>query len=510
MDWLKENKEKIWNKSNSIIEFIIALMLAVTIFNLQTGHKNGSISKILLVMSGAFIILLVGIIIYNFVKYKKDIAKLFVTCIIPIGMMYAILVPLVKVPDEEAHIFRAYDFSCGNFITPLGEENKGEIYVPEQLLKLAQSWNKFDACRYLMAEKTDYQNLVSVDTITKTYFPINYLTGAIGFFVGRMFNINIILMCYIIRLVNFILFILVGYYSIKMIPFGKLMLGIYMFLPMIMQQACSLSADAFINMLAILFISYNLKLMYQESDLTLKQRLIYYIIALSLSVCKYVYFPLTFMSLLLIKNKNISKNKKIKLILISILTSIGASVGWFVFSQKYVDLREYIIVNNVQAIEQLKYIIKNPINYIKVFIKSLEINGESYLFGFTGNALGLLEVSIPALYIIPMTFGLFITPFFEETKKTLDKYQKIIMIIIGLILIALILTGLYLTFSPVGDRIIAGVQGRYFIPVYILFLLAMCLKENSIKIKNIELKYFSIYLLFNIIPILKIITYFVQ
>ena len=107
-------------------------------------------------------------------------------------------------------------------------------------------------------------------------------------------------MCYIIRLVNFILFILVGYYSIKMIPFGKLMLGIYMFLPMIMQQACSLSADAFINMLAILFISYNLKLMYQESDLTLKQRLIYYIIALSLSVCKYVYFPLTFMSLLLI------------------------------------------------------------------------------------------------------------------------------------------------------------------------------------------------------------------
>ena len=254
MDWLKENKDKIWNKSNSIIEFIIALILAVTIFSLQTEHKNGSISKISLVMSGIFIILLVGIIIYNFVKYKKDIAKLFVTCIIPIGMMYAILVPLVKVPDEEAHIFRAYDFSCGNFITPLGEENKGEIYVPEQLLKLAQSWNKFDACRYLMTEKTDYQNLVSVDTITKTYFPINYVTGAIGFFIGRTFNINIILMCYIIRLVNFILFILVGYYSIKMIPFGKLMLGIYMFLPMIMQQACSLSADAFINMLAILFI----------------------------------------------------------------------------------------------------------------------------------------------------------------------------------------------------------------------------------------------------------------
>lgn len=511
MNWIKENKEKIWDKTNAIIEFIIALILAISIFKIQTNYiKFGDISKVSLIITTISCILLLGIIICNFKKYKKEIAKLFVTCIIPIGMMYAILLPIGQVPDEEAHLFRTYDFSCGNFITPLGDENKGEIFIPEQMLELSKSWDKFQACRKLIQEKSDYTKLVSVDTITKTYFPINYLTGAISFFVGRIFNVNIILMCYIIRLINFALFILVGYYSIKIIPFGKLVLSIYMFLPMIIQQACSLSADAFINMIAILFIAYNLKLLYQENNLTLKQRIIYYTLALSLSVCKYVYFPLTFMSLLLIKNKNINKKEKCKIITISTITSVIAAIGWFIFSQKYVDLREHIRIMDIQPIEQLKLIIKNPLQYVNIFRRSLEVSGYEYLFGFTGNALGLLEINIPDVYIVPMTFGLFITPFFEENKKSLEILQKIILVMIAIILIVLILTGLYLTWSPVGANLISGVQGRYFIPVYILFLLAMCCKENNIKVKNIERKYFIIYLLLNIISIIKILMYFAQ
>ena len=52
-------------------------------------------------------------------------------------------------------------------------------------------------------------------------------------------------------------------------------MAIYMLLPMIVQQAASLSADAFINAVSLLFIAYNLKLLYQEKDLDLKQKLIY-------------------------------------------------------------------------------------------------------------------------------------------------------------------------------------------------------------------------------------------
>ena len=161
-------------------------------------------------------------------------------------------------------------------------------------------------------------------------------------------------------------------------------MAIYMLLPMIVQQAASLSADAFINAVSLLFIAYNLKLLYQEKDLDLKQKLIYYVLALSLALCKYVYFPLVFMSLMLIKNKKISKKNRNELIIVSTILAILAAVGWFVFSQKYVDVREYIIKSNFKPIEQLKYILLHPFTYVKILIKNFEANSGFYLFTFVG------------------------------------------------------------------------------------------------------------------------------
>ena len=84
------------------------------------------------------------------------------------------------------------------------------------------------------------------------------------------------------------------------------------------------------------------------------------------------------------------------------------------------------------------------------------------------------------------------------------------MVIVTIILIGLIVTGLYLTWSPLGADIVAGVQGRYFIPVFILTLLAVIKKNNNVKINNIQLKYFIIYLVFNIIPIINLIKFCVN
>ena len=84
------------------------------------------------------------------------------------------------------------------------------------------------------------------------------------------------------------------------------------------------------------------------------------------------------------------------------------------------------------------------------------------------------------------------------------------MVIVTMILIGLIVTGLYLTWSPLGADIVAGVQGRYFIPVFILTLLAVIKKNNNVKINNIQLKYFIIYLVFNIIPIINLIKFCVN
>ena len=74
---------------------------------------------------------------------------------------------------------------------------------------------------------------------------------------------------------------------------------------------------------------------------------------------------------------------------------------------------------------------------------------------------------------------------------------------------SLIQLAMYLTFSPVGANFIGGVQGRYFVPIFILPLLCICMKENYIKLKNPEAVLTGIATILNIIVVLKIFVSFI-
>lgn len=508
---MKEKIDKIYDKIVFILEVVISLVFGINVFMMFCNIQEFNYFSIPRLIVGIFIgILLLALIIWNTIKYKKNIEKLFLTYIIPVGIMFLILIPIDWVPDEDGHAFKTYDISKGNIITPFGENKEGYIYVPRGLMDI---YEHIDAMSYglihsYLKEEANYYDLVPAQTIAKTYFPINYISGALVFVIGRNLNLNIMLTCYIIRLVNFLLSIIVGYYCIKIVPFGKLIFAIYMSLPMMIQQSASMSADVFVNGITLIFIAYNLKLLYQEKDLSLKQKIIYYALVLNISFCKYAYFPLVFISLLLIKNKNISKKSRNQLIIISIILAVFAAVGWFIFGQQYVDVRQNIIDRNVQPIEQMKYIIKNPLKYAKVFLCTLKENGGFYINTFIGSSLGLLNIDIPQAYIIIYTTSLAMLPILEKNEESLEKRQKWLMCGIAVILIALVITGLYLTWSPLQAEIVSGVQGRYFTPVFILILLAAINKNNKAQVNHLEIKYFALYFIMNILTTLELYKLF--
>lgn len=503
---------KVYDNLVFIIEFLLSLIIGVSIYKITYTYQDFHyVSLKYLIVFAVNSLLNLLLIISNIVKYKNIIEKLFLTFIIPIGIAFLMLFPMNQVPDEDGHMFRIYNISLGNFITAFGENNEGEMYVPKVLSELSEQKEEFtysDIHRY-MINKSNYDELVPVQAITKTYNPISYLTGAFTFFMCRLLNVNILLTCYLIRLINFMFFVIAGYYCIKTIPFGKLLLAIYMFLPMIIQQAASLSVDSFVNTVSLLFIVYTIKLLYQKNDLFVKQRIIYYVLAIGIALSKYIYFPLTFMSIMLLWNKNIKKKNSIKLIITSITLSVLLSGAWFLFSQKYVDVRENIINNNVNPMEQIKYIIKNPIQYLLLFMKNIERNGQFYVFSFVGSQLGWLNIIVPGIYITMMLYGLLILPFLEKNEKSLQKQQKFITTLIGIILIILIITGLYITWTGVGVNDILGVQGRYFIPAVILILLSMIKEKQYINVKNIELKYFITYFILNALVLITAFKQFI-
>lgn len=505
-------KSKIYNKIIFLIEILISLIIGVSIYKISYKYQDlGNISIPYTIIFILFTVCLLGIIIINTKKYKENVEKMFLTYTIPIGIVLMIILPMNLVPDEGGHMFKIYDLSLGNIITDMGENGRADIYVPKQMADISESYNfNYSTLHQHLQKKADYNDIVAVQTGAKGYFPLNYVSGALVFFIGRIFNINILLACYIIRLINFIIFCTIGYYCIKIIPFGKLLMAIYMFMPMILQQAASLSADTFINSITLLFIAYNLQLLYQNKDLTIIQRIIYYILAFSIAACKYVYFPLVLMSTLLIKNKTISRQNKIKTIIISITVSIIITICWYLFSQRYIDYRSYITEANVNSTEQIKYILTNPFKYSFVLGKTLLEDAAYYLLAFVGLELGPLTIKIPQIIIMIQLFLLGSIPFFEKNENSLTKYQKMILTVIAVIIIVLILTGLYLTWSPVQYSRIAGVQGRYFIPVFILLILPMINANKNINVKNINIKYFTSFFILNILTLIRVYETFIR
>lgn len=96
----------------------------------------------------------------------------------------------------------------------------------------------------------------------------------------------------------------------------------------------------------------------------------------------------------------------------------------------------------------------------------------------------------------------------EKNKEEFNIKNKIWLMLISAGVILLVEIAMYTGFTPIGAEFIGGVQGRYFIPVYILLLLCLSKKNNYVKIKNSENIYALISAILNLCVITETILYF--
>ena len=129
-----------------------------------------------------------------------------------------------------------------------------------------------------------------------------------------MLNTSIALKAYLGRLSNFIFYIILIYFSLKILPFKKFGALFILLVPMAIQQNSSLSADVMINSCSFLFISYILYLKYSDKSpkkLEVKHKLLLFSLALIISLSKIVYFPICLLLFLIPKEKFSSLNEDI-------------------------------------------------------------------------------------------------------------------------------------------------------------------------------------------------------
>ena len=275
-------------------------------------------------------------------------------------------------------------------------------------------------------------------------------------------------MAYFGRIFNAAVALVLIYFSIKIIPFGKKIIALTALLPIAIEGLTSLSPDAITISSSLFLISYVLSICFNKTKEKIEKKdfIILLITSIVVSLCKIVYLPLIFLVLLIPKEK--FENTKQRLIFTLVIMGLGIVVNlvWLGISSTYLSIYD-------SSSGQVLSVLSNPFNYILMVMYTLMQNFGAYTLGMVGIELGWCEI-VKVLPFVAYAFValLVIATLSTNNKKlVITKKYYIIFAIVSLIIIGLILTSLYVQWTQPGSNIIVGVQGRYFLPILPVMLL---------------------------------------
>lgn len=515
IDGSEGNALTIWmsDKKNDNLNLFLNGQQINKVLNLKINSNDswGNGNKILsLFMIGLLFITSIAIII----NIKDSIEHNFLIVYSGLMIFFIFLNPMGQTPDEYMHFLRAYSISEGKILGIKSDDGYSiGSYLPKGLYDKVVLSDGGICTIDNNIKIENYNKSINKDTVsdkefytlnnTLVYPVISYLPQTIGIFIGKLLNMSVFGVFTMGRFLNMIFYGLLSFSSINIIKKKyKLILMFIALLPMSFYLGTSLSTDSILIGLSLLYIA----LCFSETELKERKniRIWMYSVGILMSLCKFTYLPIILLHWLTDKNhkKNIKKGILFDVICISI---VGL---WNLF----VMLNVESISNdqNIIPLEQVKFILMHPVRYIFTILYTIYYNFYDYILQL--NTIGWLTHTLKLL--VPFTILLFIVYSFvktsEEDREKLKSGELAIIAVSIIGTIIFIFTALYLTWTPVGYKMISGVQGRYFIPV--IPIMMIFLKEyfcnTYIKIKD-QYRVLSLISLIGLIyTILYIIIYF--
>lgn len=414
-------------------------------------------------------------LLWFFIGYGKGIEKpeyIFATMTLMIGIIVVLALPSHKIGwDEEIHFKNAYGLS---YLM----EMKDEMFYPPsaELLSVSslQNWpydlasseeEKKDELSYWNAngseELKDNPQLYT-EAIPIQLNLIGYTVQAIFIEIAKILNLPFSVMYMLGRLGNLLMYVVVSFFAIRHIPIGKILLAVIAMMPTPLFLATVYSYDATVNAFVFLGIAYWLgELLSEKEKISLKNYLIF-VIAISIASCvKAVYAPLLLLGILIPERKFKNKKEEYWLKGITVFLMLGLAATFLIPTESRTDTRG----GDTGVGRQLKLIFLHPWNYTKLLLSNIWNRLLDFSIGTSSMSLvGHLGEVKYTQWIIAFLTAVVLTEKKDDTGK-MKKAHKVIIGGIIFVIICLIWTALYLSYTPVGADVIEGVQGRYFIPL---------------------------------------------
>ncbi len=438
-----------------------------------------------------------------------NLPTVYLVSILGLGLIVSTLIPLMAAPDEATHLYIAYDIS--NNLLGIDPSANGTLmmrhddafrYYEHAEIGRAYLNTYFDS---FFAGIDNSQMIDSGVYVADSPFYL-HIFAALGITVGRLLGLGTTLTFMLGRWFNLLVFGLISYYAIRKVPFGKTVVFVWAMLPITLQQVASYSYDSMINALAILTICLTLHFMYGEKTENKKKFIIEIVIlllaALLLIPCKgHAILPVSLLPLMIIiklvwdrrvtmrayiNDKPYRKKVVVGITIIAAITILAICAIVLKSLLAAADVNGVYLSWAGSHTYTMGYYLKNPVDFVSIFINTLWAKGEELFVQMIGGSLGWINIKVPIIFVLPFFLLLFYAGARREDEpQPISIVSKLWMWVVFLGICFLACLGMLLYWTPTTSPIIQGVQGRYFLPALVLPFIASRTKTTQVS-KNAD------------------------
>jgi len=382
--------------------------------------------------------------------------------------------PLSAGYDEETHFVRVWQMSTFDFLpnkvdeaqTPFPSIYWNLSYRRQVIVKAVEPdfWGKYGN---LSIDAWDYNYGVKTRSV---YSPVLLFPQAIVTrYTGRAFNLPALPVFYLTRLAGLLSYLLLTWFALRIIPYGKWLFALLALSPMALLQAVTISADTISNGIAFLFIAGILAIE-QKEKIGWKEWWGIILLSILLFSAKINLVFLILLPLLLISPKRFKMKKGYLLLLGAIFTLfLIEGVGWSVIAYPRLGTTP----KGTNPVEQIRFIFSHPLFFIKTVATDI-FTHISIRFKHWIALYGYDYWPVPKITYLFYGIALLTTLFSKRDEKTKpNQRQRIIFFSLFLLGYIATVVLMYLSFTPVENSSVIGVQGRYFTVVMPLLFLSL-------------------------------------
>ena len=430
------------------------------------------------------------------VRLGRSFAGRAAVCIFVCGALFCFANPPLQAPDETDHYLRSYAISLGRL------DFDADRGYPEDVDRLLAAfpgawvnahtsvgWGKnsqgagapYDSSGHALKQWGEDGEVLSVADSFAQYLsgepaeeqvtePISlmilpFVPQALGMVLARLVGLGALGCLYAGRLANLACYTLLCWLALRGCRrYQPVFLGV-MLLPLSLYMAASLSYDATLLGFYYLVASY-----YCRDEIRDKDVYAFFAAFVLMNVAK-PYLNLLWVVLPLILPRRAWKTrwKKWQVALAALAGALLVTrfIEWYgvAFRHNYGTIER--MIEGVEQLPQLAFILSNPLRYMAVLVGTLYENAS--FIGQLGG-LGSLDLPIPLLNILCPAVLLFCAALSVHEKSSLRPLPAAGLGALGVVYIAGAMTAMYITYTPVGMVRVIGLQARYFLPVFLMLL----------------------------------------